>query len=54
MRNAKDKLLLTLLVVRLYPSGLWFVTVADRKGRDDALVERLSKCIIESGLANFA
>ena len=54
VRNSRDEVLLTLLVVRLYPSGLWFVCVCDRKGHDDALIGRLAKFISEAGLIKFA
>ena len=33
VRNSLDDVLLKLPVVRVYPYGLWFVTVIDRKGR---------------------
>ena len=32
VRNSHDEIILKLLVIRLYPSGLWFVCVVNRKG----------------------
>lgn len=54
VRNTRDEVLLTLLVVRLYPSGFWFVCVADRKGHAELLIQRLAAFVRETGLVTFA
>ena len=54
VRNSLDAVLLKLLVVRVYPFGLWFVTVVDRKGVDDSIIQRLADFITETGLVHYA
>ena len=54
VRNTQDENLVTLLVMRLYPYGLYFSCVVDVKGPDPVASERLAHFIKSAGLLHFA
>ena len=54
VRNTQDESLVTLLVMRLYPYGLYFSCVVDVKGPDPVASERLAHFIKSAGLLHFA
>ena len=53
VRNMGDDSLVPVLVLKLYPFGLFFACVVSRKGYDDDVIKRVSSFVADAGLTHF-